>query len=236
VVLALPLAICGTVSLVTHVAGSATARCAMKIAFLGGLTGDGKVEDRGVQIAVDDYNDGHAACVRLVEYDTDDSDATSQAAAIAADPSVAQNHYQLVHALSMLGQAHDAIARYRGRDDLMGLRCLAQAYVADGRWPEAAATIARAPGDAFMLEQEAGMLSRTGREEEALATWQRALAADPESIGGHYMRAFLLERLGRRAEAIAEWEAIIEWSHARGADEDAEWPAQEIARLRALVG
>jgi tetratricopeptide (TPR) repeat protein len=153
--------------------------------------------------------------------------------AIAADPSEAKNHYQFVQALSMLGQAHDAIARYRGHDDLISLRCLAQAYVADGRWPEAEATIARAPEDAFMLDQQAEMFSRTGREEDALATWQRSLAANPDSIGGHYMRAFLLERLGRPAEAIAEWEAIIEWSRARGADEDTEWPKQEIARLRA---
>jgi hypothetical protein len=47
------------------------------------------------------------------------------------------------------------------------------------------------------------------------------------------MRAFLLARLGRRAEAIAEWEAIIEWSREHGAEDDAEWPEQEIARLRA---
>src|SRR5919108_3348009 len=53
--------------------------------------------------------------------------------AIAADPSDARNHYQLVQALSMLGQAHDVIARYRDRDDLISLRCLAQSYVADGR-------------------------------------------------------------------------------------------------------
>ncbi|MFL5912905.1 MAG: hypothetical protein ACJ768_20350 [Gaiellaceae bacterium] len=136
----------------------------------------------------------------------------------------------------MLGQAHDAIARYRGRDDLISLRCLAQAYVADGRWPDAEATIAQAPQDPFMLEQRAEMLSRTGREEEALATWESALAANPESIGGRYMRAFLLERLGRHAAAIAEWEAIIEWCREHGADEDVEWPEQEIARLRTLGG
>jgi tetratricopeptide (TPR) repeat protein len=154
--------------------------------------------------------------------------------AIDADPADPQNHYQLVQALAMLGQAHDAIARYRGRDDLISLRCLAQAYVADGRWPEAEATIGVTSNDSFMLEQQAEMLSRTGREEEALATWERALAADPNSIGGHYMRAFLLERLGQRREAVAEWEAIIEWSRNHGAREEAEWPKQEIARLRAL--
>jgi tetratricopeptide (TPR) repeat protein len=153
--------------------------------------------------------------------------------AIDADPGDPANHYQLVRALTMLGRAHDAIARYRGRDDLISLRCLAAAYVGDGRWPEAEGTIARAPDDPFMLEQLAEMYSRTGREEEALATWQRALDADPESIGGHYMRAFLLARLGRRDEAIAEWQAIIAWSRRRGNEEDVEWPEQEIARLRA---
>lgn len=152
--------------------------------------------------------------------------------AIADDPNDAQAHYQLVRAHAMLGQAHDAVARYRDQDGMISLRCLAQAYVADGRWPEAKATIARAPDDPFMLGLKAEMLSRTGRAEEALTVWQQALDADPKSIGGHYMRAFLLERLGRRDEAIAEWEAIVAWSRARGNDDDLEWPEQEIARLR----
>jgi tetratricopeptide (TPR) repeat protein len=152
--------------------------------------------------------------------------------AIENDPGVVKNHYQLVQALTMLGQAHDAIARYRGLRDAVSLRCLAQAYVADGRWQEAAATIEQAPDDPFMIEQQAEMLSRTGHEEAALSTWQRALDADPDSIGGHYMRAFLLERLGRPKEAIAEWQRIIEWSRARDNDDDTEWPEREIARLR----
>ncbi len=91
-----------------------------------------------------------------------------------------QSQYQLVHAYAMLGQAHDAIARYRDADDLISLRCLAQAYVADGRWPEAVATIARAPEDPFMLEQQAEMLSRTGREDETLAAWSRARGNDKD--------------------------------------------------------
>jgi tetratricopeptide (TPR) repeat protein len=113
--------------------------------------------------------------------------------AIKNDPGEPKNHYQLVQALTMLGQAHDAIARYRGRDDLISLRCLAQAYVADGRWKEAATTIACAPDDPFMLEQHAEMLARTGREQEALATWQRALDADPDSIWSAGARGPLLQ-------------------------------------------
>src|SRR5438045_7850979 len=83
-----------------------------------------------------------------------------------------QSQYQLVQAYAMLGQAHDAIARYRGRDDLVSLRCLAQAYVADGRWPEAEEVIARAPGDAFMLERQADMFSSTGRGGDGRAKWR----------------------------------------------------------------
>jgi Tfp pilus assembly protein PilF len=152
--------------------------------------------------------------------------------AIVDDPRDAQAHHQLVSTYAMLGQAHDAIARYRDADDLTSLRCLAQAYVADGRWPEAEATISRAPEDAVMLGLRAEMLARTNREGEALELWRHALEADPESIGGHYMRAFLLERLGRRDEAIAEWEAVVAWSRARGNESDLEWPEREIARLR----
>jgi tetratricopeptide (TPR) repeat protein len=148
------------------------------------------------------------------------------------DLSDEQANYQLVATYAMLGQAHDAIARYRGRDDIVSLRCLAQAYVADGRWREAEETIGHAPDDPFMLEQRAEMLSRTGREEDALATWQRALEANPDSIGGHYMRAFLLDRMGRRDEAVREWERIVAWCRARGYDEDVDWPQREIARLR----
>jgi len=152
--------------------------------------------------------------------------------AIADDPEDAPAHYQLVKAYAMLGQAHDAVARYLDADSPMSLRCLAQAYVADGRWPEAEATIARAAEDPFMLGLRAEMLSRTGRAEDALVIWQQTLKLDPESIGGHYMRAFLLERLGRRDEAIAEWEAVVAWARERSYDEDVLWPAQEIARLR----
>jgi tetratricopeptide (TPR) repeat protein len=83
-----------------------------------------------------------------------------------------------------------------------------------------------------MLGLRAEMLSRTGRAEDALVIWQETLELDPESIGGHYMRAFLLARLGRRDEAIAEWEAVVAWVREGSYDEDVLWPAREIARLR----
>src|SRR5205085_7976339 len=83
-------------------------------------------------------------------------------------------------------------------DDLLALRCLAQACVAAGRWDEAAASIAKgrllAPEDIFLLDVEGSLLAGTGRAEEALAVWQRALELDETSIGPHYSRAFLLER------------------------------------------
>jgi tetratricopeptide (TPR) repeat protein len=163
--------------------------------------------------------------------------------ALAVDPSFAKAHYQLVAAYVALGRAHDAVARYEQRlaerPDTLSHRCLAQAYVGAGRWGDAQRTIdaglALARGDAFLLEQEGELLARTGRAEEALAAWRRALDADATSIGGHYSRAFLLERLGRPAEAAGEWEAVIAWCRERGYDEDTEWPQRELARLRQAI-
>jgi tetratricopeptide (TPR) repeat protein len=159
--------------------------------------------------------------------------------AVDADPSLEKAHYQLVGAFVALGRSHDAVARYERRlaeqPDLLSHRCLAQAYVGAGRWDEARRTIAAglalAPRDAFLLEQEGELLARTGRMDDALAAWQRALDADPSSIGGHYSRAFLLERLGRRDEAVAEWRAIVDWCRERGYAEDLEWPRHELGRL-----
>ena len=161
--------------------------------------------------------------------------------ALARDPNFAKAHYQLVNAYVALGQAHDAIDRYERRiaddpDDLVGHRCLAQAYVAAGRWDDAAAAIAAgrslAPDDALLLDVEGSLLAGTGRPDEALASWQRALELDSTSIGPHYSRAFLLERLGRVREAEAEWEAIIAWLAVHGNAYDAEWPQNELERLR----
>ena len=164
--------------------------------------------------------------------------------AVDLDPSLVQAHYQLVCAYLGLDRAHDAIARYERRlaenPDLLSHRCLANAYIGAGRWDDARriieAGLAFDPRDAFLLEQEGELLARTGHAEDALAAWERALAADRTSIGGHYSRAFLFERLGRPADAAAEWEAILAWCRERGYEEDTEGPAQELARLRSDGG
>jgi tetratricopeptide (TPR) repeat protein len=157
--------------------------------------------------------------------------------AIDADPTLAKAHYQLVAAYIALGRAHEAVLSYERRpDDVLRYHCLAQAYVGAGGWADARRTIdaglALSPADAFLLEQEGELLARTGHAEDALAAWQRALDANPASIGGRYSRAFLLERLGRPAEAAAEWRAIVRWCRERGYEDDVVWPERELARLR----
>jgi hypothetical protein len=53
-----------------------------------------------------------------------------------------------------------------------------------------------------------------------------------------YSSAFLLERERRTdeaAEAAEAWQAIVDWNEARGFELQAEWPKQELARLRSAL-
>jgi tetratricopeptide (TPR) repeat protein len=104
--------------------------------------------------------------------------------ALELDPAFASAHYHLVGAFILLGQAHDVIDRYQRRiaedpADLVAYRCLAQGYVAAGRWVDAAVTIEAgrrlAPEDVVLLDIERCLLAGTGRPDEALGAWQRAL-------------------------------------------------------------
>src|SRR6266508_3710464 len=83
--------------------------------------------------------------------------------------------------------------------------------------------------------------------EQALA---RAEAADPAALLGYgyllechgryslreavaqYESAFLLERLGRLQEAAGAWRSIVDWCRSHDAPLTAEWPRQELERLR----
>jgi len=143
-----------------------------------------------------------------------------------------KTHFHLIGALRALGRQDEAVARYEGTSERHLLAC---AYVSARDFAAAErviqAGLALAPGDAYLVELHGDVLAATGDPDGTLAAWQRALELDPETISGHYSRAFLLEREGRRAEAAAEWRAILAWSEARGYELDAEWPRRELERL-----
>jgi len=162
--------------------------------------------------------------------------------AIEADPQYDKPHWQLILALSELGQADQAVARYRQRvaeapAELRWYRFLASAYMY-ARDYEHAAEVIRAgldlsPGDASLTEQEGDVLAKTGHPDDALDRWRRAFAADPENLSSRYSSAFLLEKQGRLAEAAAEWRFIVGWCEDHGYAVTADWPRRELQRLEA---
>lgn len=162
--------------------------------------------------------------------------------AIEADPQYDKPHWQLILALSELGQADQAVARYRQRvaeapAELRWYRFLACAYMYARDYVHAAEVIRAgldlSPGDASLTEQEGDVLAKTGHPDEALDRWRRAFAADPENLSSRYSSAFLLEKQGRLAAAAAEWRFIISWCEDHGYAVTADWPRRELQRLEA---
>jgi tetratricopeptide (TPR) repeat protein len=160
--------------------------------------------------------------------------------AIELAPDWEKPRYQLLQARAALFESHNTIAVYRKRlatapDDIREYRYLARAYLLAGDHREAERVIADglglAPDDARLVEMQGEVDAVTGRVEDALSHWRRALALDRGQISAHYLSAFLLEREGRLDGAIAKWRAIIDWSVARGYTLDAEWPRRELERL-----
>ena len=108
-----------------------------------------------------------------------------------------------------------------------------------GAWTSAArlsASLGRAstscmPGG--LLDVRGDVRAATGDPDGALADWRRAVEVDPENLSPVYSSALLLERLGRLEEAVAAWQSIIAWCDSHQAPLTAEWPRQELARLRA---
>ena len=82
------------------------------------------------------------------------------------------------------------------------------------RWPEAEASLAegirRDPSNAIAMNELAAVQREAGRFNDAEATYQRALAADPEHYRTHRNFAVLLDLyLWRPAEALQHFEAYV---------------------------
>lgn len=162
--------------------------------------------------------------------------------AIELDPDWAKPRFQLISAAAAIGQPDDAIREYLGRvhdlpDDPVSYRYLARAYLQAHRFADAERAardgLGLAPQDAKLTNLLGEAFAGEGRTDAALERWRDGYVLDPEALDGRYSSAFLLEKAGRLDEAIAEWRFIIDWSHARGNDLDAEWPIREVARLEA---
>ena len=163
--------------------------------------------------------------------------------AIEADPQWPKPHWQLILALSTLGENDRLIERYRQRLDAAPTDPLAHAFLASAyvhaRDYERAGEVIRAglelaPDDPRLTELRGDVFAAAGRPDDALADWQRAYALDPDNLSSRYSSAFLLERQGRLADAAAEWRFIVAWNEERGYDMTADWPRQELHRLESM--
>jgi predicted Zn-dependent protease len=87
-------------------------------------------------------------------------------------------------------------------------------HAREKRWPEAEASLAegirRDPANAVAMNELAAVQREAGRFKDAEATYQRALAADPEHYRTHRNFAVLLDLyLWRPAEALQHFEAYV---------------------------
>ena len=128
--------------------------------------------------------------------------------AIEADPDYDKPHWQLIYAMATLGQADKAIDRYQQRlaaapTDPRAHRFLAAAYMHARDYDRAGqvirACLELAPDDAALTEEQGDLLEATGRPDDALAYWRRAVTLGPDNMSPHYSMAFLLERQDRLA-------------------------------------
>jgi len=164
--------------------------------------------------------------------------------AIDTDPQYDKPHWQLIHAMATLGEADQAIDRYRQRltaapADPRAHRFLVAAYMSGRDYDHAAqvirAGLGLAPDDPSLTEQQGDLFGATGRPGDALACWRRAFTLDPDNLSPRYSTAFLLERQGRLAEAAAEWRFIAGWCEERGYAITADWPRRELQCLEAKL-
>jgi tetratricopeptide (TPR) repeat protein len=92
-----------------------------------------------------------------------------------------------------------------------------------------------APDDASLLALRGDVTAGLGDPDGALADWAARARVDRDDIGALYSSAFLLEREGRLEDAVEAWRSIVEWNESRGDVLQADWPRQELERVRAAM-
>ncbi len=164
--------------------------------------------------------------------------------AIDADPQYDKPHGQLIYVMTALGQADQAIDRYRQRlaaapADPRAHSLLASAYLHARDYDQAAQVIRAglelAPDDPSLTAQQGDLFEATGRPDDALACWRRAFTLSPDNLSPRYSTAFLLEHKDRLAEAAAEWRFIIGWCEEHGYAISADWPRRMLQGLEARL-
>ncbi|HYU72629.1 MAG TPA: tetratricopeptide repeat protein, partial [Ktedonobacteraceae bacterium] len=70
-------------------------------------------------------------------------------------------------------------------------------------------TIDRGKMTVEQLLEEAAMLRKTWRYQEALASYEQALQRDPDCIAAHQGRCAMLRELGRRQEALLAYDELV---------------------------
>lgn len=143
------------------------------------------------------------ATVRLSTYESSEAPAT---AAVAAESSLDPAVLAQLKALGYLGGAAST-----GSD-----RNIAFLALKDHRFAEAELgfrlLVEREPGDAGLLTGWASALAGLGRTGEALAAFDRALAADPLFVPAYHNRGLFHQQQGRRAEAVADYRRALRYA------------------------
>eukprot|EP00947_MAST-08B_sp_MAST-8B-sp1_P005427 g5427.t1 len=107
----------------------------------------------------------------------------------------------LAVALEKAGQAEEAEAELRrcvaGATDKRAARMLAGSLIRQRRYHEALEVL---PNDAVLLNDVGAKLDQSGRTEEALAAFERAVAIDPTLLSAQYNAGLMLVQLQRECE------------------------------------
>jgi Flp pilus assembly protein TadD len=90
------------------------------------------------------------------------------------------------------------------------------------------------PNDLRILQNMAIAFSKTGRQEEAIRTYRRALELDPRLAGAHYGLAFLLLKRGDVAGAARHLDAFL--AHPPSGPDAERWVRHARQTLDALRG